>query len=72
MTRQDQKRIARVLCSSYQRSLLNAIEKFPESWDGCHVRALLAYLVNRDMDYKIVTRAYNEIVRSSQWEDMDV
>jgi hypothetical protein len=44
MSKSDRRRIVREYCASLKRQLLKNIEVFPDSWDGCHIRALAAYL----------------------------
>jgi hypothetical protein len=65
MKLRDRKRIVRELCENLKTILNKNVERFPENWDGCHIRALAGYLAESKHDS--VKRAFREMKRSDRW-----
>ena len=67
MTRREQKRIVRELTENYRQRLMKAVGRFPPTWDGRHIRALLAHLVKGELEFDCVKKADREMKRSMTW-----
>jgi hypothetical protein len=56
MEKSEQRRIAQEIIKGFTESLLNAVEKMPEDWNGFEIRQLAADIANHHINYRPMER----------------
>lgn len=67
MELKDRKRIVNELCDGLKHSLMKSVKRFPEGWDGRHIRALAGYIEVNELKHPTIKKALSEMKRSMDW-----